>query len=336
MRVPPVERAVIRDERFWGMPWCTLMLLLHSASSGHDSDSTLPESTTDTSSTILLESRLSIALPPDERIRGVVGDKHGRVLSWNRTRVWLTLQGRPPIKLCPSSSSEIDGAFFAEPSATIGMINARAGVVLRQEPLSLSCSIWFRFPQLLGTLADASWIGGHLLLLVLKPFHSLELLIVDSLGHVQTSAPIRFPPGETTPLEWSYLSRTDRGVIVGSHRMPAWWILLDRKGAELLTSNGVAASRLAPLRIEALRDVYAGPVIRLGDAFVQTFTNLTSQQRILVLYDATGEFTRLGAKATQVSLVGTLPGDSLAIGLKREPREMMLYARTRSHTIPRR
>ena len=283
----------------------------------------------DTNSLVRLRALHVMELQPGERVRGVAGDRHGRVLYWGQSRVWLSDPNTARIEVCPAKRNAVRTAFFASPSTTIGLIESDSRLVL-QTRAGKPCFAWFKLPPLSGKLVAGAWENGQLLLLTLGTSGGLLLSVVDTAGRIRRSQSISVKPDLGETLEWTYLGRTDRGIIVGSHRLPAWWILFDDAHKVSLSSPGLSSDQLASVGIRsAPSEVYASPVIRMGEYFLQTLTDLTSQHRFLVLYDGTGQLQKIGSQDIRMSLIASVPGDTLVIGGSRGSRSVVVYARTR-------
>jgi hypothetical protein len=203
--------------------------------------------------------------------------------------------------------------------------------VVRRTRGQEDCPIWFELPRSEHRLVAAVWEYPNLVLLSIDRSNSLSLVWVDTLGIVARRRPVKTDKGITAEPEWLYLSRTDLGVVVGTHQFPAWWQLMSRaaKAPVLVRSPGISRTSLTALDFSAdLKDIYASPLLRVGDTYLQTLTDLTTQRRSLLTFDSRGDLLRMTPQKALGGLVASAPGDSIVLAIHREKSStLVLYSR---------
>jgi len=281
------------------------------------------------SSLVKLEVRTTLSIPSGQRIVGIATESSERVLLWGPTNLWLLGAGRKPQQICERESKlNIVGAFFLS-HGEIGVLDAQSRRVLRWQGVG-TCAPWFRVPagdaRLLGILSK----NCALIVLSRGPSGDLFLSTVDTMGKVGRTVrvPLLSPSIPREASDWAYLTAWAGGVVVGTHRLPGWWIAFDQDLKEISHSLGIS-SRLLEISGVASRPVhlYLGPIVRIGQLFLQTMTDLTSRRRATVVYDSRGRMLRVTNRNSGMSLVVSMPGDSLIVGIQRELAVMAIYAR---------
>ena len=273
-----------------------------------------------------------MSVPAQERILGTAAAENGNTLFWNHAKVWSALRGNRSMAVCMTQVGRFTSAFFAgTPSplgVTIGIVDAATHRALRSTN-GHPCTPWFQLPRLPGTLLDATWIEGRLRVLTREVFSGLVVSAVDTLGHLVGSFSVHVARELSTTLDWAYLARVGNRIAVGSHRSPAWWIEFDSNGTERIQSSGVPRLALEGRGIPSnALDLFSSPVLRIGDLFAQTITELTSRRRFLAFFNSRGDFLRIAEREMGLALVASLPGDSLVLGIDRSRQEIVIYART--------
>lgn len=253
------------------------------------------------------------------------------MLLWDRTRLWrIRGIGAPPSLVCAALVRNVLTATIDRASPTVCILDSELRAVI-QEDRGGRCRVAYRLPSILGTLRGAVWLGDALVVVGIQDSVGLFIGIADGTGRPVRRIPL---PILARPwsYDWLYVSRTDKGAVVGSRLFPAWWLLIDSGGHVLVQSRGLSDPALAALTLPVTHPSYfVSPLLRSGDAFIQSVTNLATREHHLVVYDAHGvgqRFTRMGAR---LAIIYSPPGDSLYVGITREGSSALLvYARVRT------
>lgn len=274
---------------------------------------------------IVLKPLKEVSLPPGERVRGIAAREDGSIAFWSRATVWVALPSHAIRPVCESRGGQVISAFFVD-SQSVGTLESHSHQVLRSTGNGW-CVPWFRAPVLVGSVLDAVWQRNNLLVLSKEPFRPLVLNTIDTMGRTRSTHRVNVDQGLIDTFEWVYLSRSDRGALIGTHRLPAWWMILDQRPVR---SSGISPKQLSQAGIKATtEELYASAVIRCGGFFAQTITDLTRGTRYQAVYDGAGRLLRLTKSPQDVALVASLPGDTILLGLRRPKPVLVFLARAR-------
>lgn len=129
---------------------------------------------------------------------------------------------------------------------------------------------------------------------------------------------------------WLYLSAAGRTVVVGTGREPYWWTWC----APISHSLPGARCREAPSAGHTFAAAQLNPggqwialaPLRTKSGFIQTLADLTSELRVLVLYDSSGTVLRRSEIRAPMALVASSPGEGLVLGVVSLERfELLIY-----------
>jgi hypothetical protein len=271
----------------------------------------------------------SIPLPPKARVLGASEMRGTKVLFWSSNQLWLAGVSIPSVELCASNLQRIGGAFFLAVENRMAVVDLAASAVRHVDDL---CDVWFTLPKLDGEILGVAWDSASLFLLRTGLPHQLFLTRVDTLGRIVAERRFLVDSEQSDRIEWTYLTKTRDGVIVGSHAYPGAWTLFPTRkpSATLLVNKGIPPETLHRLGFagDVRASLYAGPVLRTGRVFLQTLTDLSTRKRFLVLYDSTGRFVRAGSADTNIGLIASSVGDYSVLGIRRAPSAaIIVYTR---------
>jgi hypothetical protein len=263
---------------------------------------------------LLLTEDVVYPLAFGENVRGgvILGDQ---VFFWTRQGAWLISQagGRKEIQ-CPRSMTGIVAA--GHKSAGLLVLDTLDQVIRRIDPGG-ACRNVARV-SLGGVIAASPTTAGWLVIERGSVPHRVSSSIASRgeenkrrrgvhLAAISDSFPGQLPAvteslpslvsvRDTTHLEWLFLTSTEAGVILGSHRSPASWVVLDYEGLPLFRAHGIASAGPSDALGGQLTDWdvewHALPPLNVGLGYLQTLADLKSDSREFRLFDATGRLVR--------------------------------------------
>lgn len=272
----------------------------------------------------------TLALPVGVRVSGAL-ELIDRLLIWNSSSVWLRIQSRKEFsEVCPSRMRNIDVVFWAPHDSSIGIADLHHGSIYKMDLDGRHCSLWFNTGKLDGDPLDAAWAASSLYILSLDASHLL-LSRFDTTGVLAGTFSFQPPTMSELALRWCYVRSQDDLLVLGTHRYGSWWTVLRTDGSTRLQSSGLVFETTGHTTDNAARfETYVGQALRLGNVYVQSVTDLTTQNRFIALYDTLGHFLRISPKPVEASLLAVSPSGDQAVGLKRIPvPSLIVYSRGR-------
>lgn len=197
-----------------------------------------------------------------------------------------------------------------------------AGTVIDSQPI--------RAPGLQGRIVEARLAGNSWFIGVLETPTEYAVYRSDP-GSAATKVYARPLDRNATPARPGVrLGHVDTGVTLSLTRPPFETVVLTRSGtvrARLsLRSARSRGSTLSSLGDE-IEEWTALPALPLDSGFIQTFSHLKSDRRILVMYGADGAELRHVVMNTPLGLLESLPARRLVVGARAtgRSRELVVY-----------
>lgn len=264
----------------------------------------------------MLEEQFAIAVPGSVALLGVTAGDGGQLVAWSRREAFSISATKAPEPFPVRFSGAPAGAGFAA-DGTLELVDPAAGV-LRRVTMAGERASRLLPPGL--RIVDA----------VRTARHGWIVAGVDADGQY------RIQPLDAGPW-WVIRADTLRGGVLAPYRLAATaqGVLLTeaeppfrtwRVGPEG-TGQAFAPKGSGTPESTGVQKWVSTPVVDLGNAMVQTLSDLASDRRVMVLYDHHGREQRKTVLSVPMALVGISADGRHLIGVRDLGRpEVVLYA----------
>jgi hypothetical protein len=269
----------------------------------------------DSESRLQLEERFAITVSDSVPLIGVIAEDSGRLVTWSRKNAYLLSVGEAPRRV-PVRFSGVPAGAAIGAGDTLEFVDPAAGV-LRRTGMAGNSTVR-PLPSGLR-VADAvrterfGWITGG----------------VDAAGRYRIQPldgsawwVIRPDTLRDGVLPAYRLAATHDGVLVTEAEPPfrTWRVRPEGAGEPFApTSAGAPES-------SGIQRWVSSPVVDLGDAMIQTLSDLASDRRVLVLYDREGREQRKTVISVPMALVGITGDGRYLVGVRDLGKpEVVLY-----------
>lgn len=107
-------------------------------------------------------------------------------------------------------------------------------------------------------------------------------------------------------------------IIVAQTRYPFGGIFVSATNGATRSGFRVALAPLVESDTPTIQRYYRGrQIVPLDSGFIQTFLDLTSEERMFLLYDSSGAFIRAMRLAAPVTMLASIPGERILLAARR-------------------